>query len=93
MNHKRCATCGIPLTTKRKSVMTCSYTCSAIRRVKMYPHHVGMVKANIAYRDAVRKRLAVTLKGKSEYECYQLGYRQGYATCHQKQMRRERRAA
>ena len=90
---KSCATCGIRFRPFKRVQFTCSHTCRAIREAKLHPERFDMVKPNEANAERQAQRLAIQVEGLTPSQAYQKGYRRGYATCHQRQMRRERRSA
>jgi hypothetical protein len=90
---KVCATCAQQFRACHKAQLTCSYTCAAIRRQKMYPSAYRMIEANQANRARFLERLEQQLAGKTPLECYELGRWRGYHSALQRERRLIRQAS
>lgn len=87
---RSCATCAISFRPYKKHQWTCSPTCGAIRRVKLYPHTGQMHEANRKLREQFEAQLVKELEGKSNVEAYKFGKLRGYRSGYQRGVRDRR---
>ena len=90
---KMCATCGSTFQPFRKSQMTCSHQCCAIRQVRLHPKQFRMTQAIKARMKEQWGAIAGSLEGLSNLDCYRKGYLRGAHTTKQRIERQMRRTA